>query len=266
MNVDKQQSLKRLISVMQKLRDPENGCPWDKEQTWKSLIEHTLEEAYEVADAIENSSGENAADSVKEELGDLLFQVVFYAQIADEQNQFDLHQVIHTLCDKLEARHPHVFSNANYTRADLDQAWHETKKKERNAKKQISVLDDIPLSFPALTRAQKIQNRASKEGFDWRSIEPVFDKLEEEISELKQAMIENDQSHIQDEMGDVLFTVVNLARHLKLDSETSLRLSSLKFEKRYRKVEDIVKQQDRLISDNTTEELLAIWDSIKHQI
>ena len=254
-----QQSLQRIIDVMAKLRDPENGCPWDIEQTWHSLIAYTLEEAYEVADVIESNNNE----SLPGELGDLLFQVVFYARIAEEQNLFDLQDVIHRLCDKLEQRHPHVFADVNYHESELEQAWHQAKASERSKKQQHSALDDIPLALPALTRAQKLQRRASNEGFDWRHYSPVFDKLEEEILELKQAIVNNDVSEIQDEMGDLLFTTVNLARHLKLDAETCLRQASMKFEKRFRCVELNYQQQDSKISEITDDELEATWQQVK---
>ena len=254
-----QQSLQRIIDVMARLRDPKNGCPWDIEQTWHSLIAYTLEEAYEVADAIEN----NDKDALPDELGDLLFQVVFYARIAEEQNLFDLQDVIHRLCDKLEQRHPHVFADVNYDESELEQAWHQAKASERSKKQQHSALDDIPLALPALTRAQKMQRRASNEGFDWRHYSPVFDKLDEEIVELKQAIANNELSEIQDEMGDLLFTAVNLARHLNLDAETCLRQASMKFEKRFRDVELHYQHQDKKISDITDQELEAIWQQVK---
>jgi len=254
-----QQSLQRIIDVMAKLRDPVNGCPWDSEQTWHSLVAYTLEEAYEVADTIENNDMASLAD----ELGDLLFQVVFYSRIAEEQNLFDLQQVIHRLCDKLEQRHPHVFADANYNQDQLEQAWHKAKSVERSKKQQHSAVDDIPLALPALTRAQKLQRRASNEGFDWRHYLPVFDKLEEEILELKQALVNNDKGEIQDEMGDILFTVVNLARHLNLDAETCLRQASGKFEKRFREVEIYYQQQNKKISDIADSELAATWERVK---
>ncbi len=254
-----QQSLQRIIDVMAKLRDPKNGCPWDIEQTWHSLIAYTLEEAYEVADAIEN----NDNDALPDELGDLLFQVVFYARIAEEQNLFDLQDVIHRLCDKLEQRHPHVFADANYDKSELEQAWHQAKASERVKKQQHSALDDIPLALPALTRAQKMQRRAANEGFDWRHYSPVFDKLDEETLELKQAIANNDLSEIEDEMGDLIFTAVNLARHLNLDAETCLRQASKKFEKRFRDIELHYQQLNIKISDVADEELEATWQQVK---
>ncbi len=261
-----EQALKRIIAVMAKLRDPANGCPWDNEQTWCSLVEHTLEEAYEVADAIESATSENSSyENVAEELGDLLFQVVFYAQIADEQNLFNLQDVIHKLCDKLEQRHPHVFADADYTKEQLEQARHQSKSKERALKDKFSVLDDVPLALPALTRAQKLQRRCSNEGFDWRHTDRVFEKINEEIDELKQAIKNNNPDEIKDEMGDVFFTLVNLARHLELDSETCLRQSSQKFERRYRALEEHFKQQNKNINDVKDDDLAAYWDTIKQQ-
>ena len=258
------QALQRIIDVMAKLRDPENGCPWDLQQTWHSLIAHTLEEAYEVADAIENNQ-----DSLADELGDLLFQVVFYSRIAEEQNLFDLQEVIHRLCDKLEQRHPHVFvddlARIKYSEDQLEQAWHKAKTGERKEKQQLSAVDDIPLAMPALSRAQKLQRRAANEGFDWTHYSAVFDKVEEEILELKQALVNNDDVEIEEEMGDLMFTLVNLSRHLKLDAETCLRHASEKFEKRFRAVELHYRQQNKNISEISEDELEATWTKVKQQ-
>jgi len=258
-NQPQSDALKRIVEVMAKLRDPINGCPWDSQQTWHSLIAYTLEEAYEVADAIEGSD----QSTLPEELGDLLFQVVFYSRIAEEQNLFDLQDVIHRLCDKLQIRHPHVFSDANYTENELELAWHKSKAKERESKKLYSALDDIPLALPALTRAQKLQRRAANEGFDWKQTAPVFAKLDEEILELKQALSNNEPAEIQDEMGDLLFTLVNIARHLDLDAETCLRQASSKFERRYRSVEKHYQQKDQSIKDISDDELEACWQKVK---
>ncbi len=261
------QALDRIIEVMARLRDPVNGCPWDLQQTWHSLVPYTLEEAYEVADAIETLDKE----SLPNELGDLLFQVVFYSRIAEEQNLFDLQQVIHQLCDKLEQRHPHVFTDKNasdknatdLTSGQLEQAWHNAKVNERKEKQQHSAVDDIPLSLPALSRAQKLQRRAANEGFDWRHHDAVFEKVDEEMLELKQALAEGDPLKIQDEMGDLLFTVVNLSRHLNLDAESCLRQASRKFEKRFRAVESYYQQQNQKISDIPDDELEATWQQVK---
>jgi len=265
---NRQLPLQRIIDVMAKLRDPENGCPWDIQQTWKSLLAYTLEEAYEVADVIENTD----ASSLPDELGDLLFQVVFYSRIAEEQRLFNLEDVINRLCDKLEHRHPHVFADANYSEDELEQAWHQSKADERKEKQQHSALDDIPLALPALSRAQKLQRRASNEGFDWKHYQPVFDKVDEEILELKQALKNNadvsqseKSDNIQEEVGDLLFTVVNLARHLDMDAETCLRQASAKFEKRFRKVESHYQEQNKQIRDIQEPELEALWELIKQE-
>ena len=265
---NRQLPLQRIIDVMAKLRDPERGCPWDIQQTWKSLLAYTLEEAYEVADVIENTD----ASSLPDELGDLLFQVVFYSRIAEEQRLFNLEDVINRLCDKLEHRHPHVFADANYSEDELEQAWHQSKADERKEKQQHSALDDIPLALPALSRAQKLQRRASNEGFDWKHYQAVFDKVDEEILELKQALKNNTDAsqseksdNIQEEVGDLLFTVVNLARHLDMDAETCLRQASAKFENRFRKVETHYQEQNRQIRDIQEPELEALWELIKQE-
>ncbi len=262
-NKPSKQILQRIIDVMARLRDPENGCPWDKQQSWYSLVAYTLEEAYEVADAIENTDG----SSLPDELGDLLFQVVFYARIAEENNLFDLKEVINRLCDKLEQRHPHVFANENYTEEQLEQAWHKSKVLERKQKEQHSAVDDIPLALPALSRAQKLQRRAANEGFDWKHYSAVFDKVEEEILELKEALVNNEQKdaqdEVQEELGDLLFTVVNLARHLNLDAETCLRQASYKFESRFRKVEAHFHEQGIQLEDTSEQKLDAIWQQVK---
>jgi len=259
-------ALQRIINVMAKLRDPENGCPWDKQQTWQSLIAYTLEEAYEVVNEINKKS----PPALPDELGDLLFQVVFYSRIAEENNLFDLKDVINRLCDKLEQRHPHVFADVDYSEDQLEQAWHKTKASERILKQQHSAVDDIPLALPALSRAQKLQRRAANEGFDWKHYSAVFDKVEEEIVELKQALVNNElkdsQAEIQEEVGDLLLTVVNLARHLNLDAETCLRLSSHKFENRFRKVEEYLLHKDQKIEDTSEQELEAIWQQVKETL
>jgi ATP diphosphatase len=251
--------IERLVAIMAKLRDPENGCPWDREQTWLSLLEHTIEEAYEVADAIEQGHD----DEVPNELGDLLFQVVFYSQIAREEGKFSLEDVIERLSDKLERRHPHVFGEISLERHQLDEVWHKTKAAERKEKSLHSVLDDIPLALPALTRAQKLQRRAANEGFDWPDYHGVLDKLDEEILELRQAIDNNDQDNIEEEIGDLLFTIVNLSRHHQQDAETSLRRSSAKFEARYRKMEALMQDDGVAMSDLSNEQMDAYWRRVK---
>ena len=254
------QPIDRLLDVMEKLRDPETGCPWDREQTWKSLLEHTLEEAYEVASAIET---DQSPEEIANELGDLLFQVVFYSQIASEEAKFTFNDVVTRLSDKLERRHPHVFGDRNLARHELDKVWHETKAIEREAKAMTSVLDDIPTSLPAMTRAQKIQRRAANEGFDWSDHQGVFDKLAEETVELKQAIAENNPEHIEEELGDMFFTLVNLSRHFSVDAETSLRRSANKFEQRYRQMETLIQNEGLSVSELDIPTLEQYWQQVK---
>lgn len=256
-----EQSIDRLLNVMSRLRDPVNGCPWDREQTWLSLLEHTLEEAYEVAAAIEQGHEEE----IPGELGDLLFQVVFYSQIAEEEGKFDFNDVVQQLSDKLERRHPHVFGDINLEKHELEKVWHDSKAQERKDKEQHSALDDIPVSLPALSRAQKLQRRAANEGFDWPDYRGVLDKLQEEIVELTEAIDNNDPENIEEEVGDLFFTLVNLSRHLKQDSETSLRRASLKFEHRYRLMESLIHQDGYSTDSLTPEQLEAYWNQAKNK-
>jgi len=257
-------AINRLLDVMSQLRDPENGCPWDLQQTFKSLIPYTLEEAYEVADAIERQ----VADDIRDELGDLLFQVVFYSRIAQEQQLFDFEQVAHVISEKLIRRHPHVFADdkIDSVAAQTD-AWEEHKRQERAGKQKnnnvASALDGVALALPALNRAQKLQRRAARVGFDWDEITPVYDKVQEEIIELKEAHKNKDQSSIEDELGDVLFAVVNLARFVDVDAEAALRRSSQKFERRFHQVEQAVAAQDGDMKKMSVDELEQIWKNVK---
>lgn len=251
---------------MQKLRTPESGCPWDLEQDYKSILPYTIEEVYEVADAIER----NDFDDLKGELGDLLFQIVFFAQLAKEEKRFDFTEVVDAICNKLILRHPHVFDD-NYIKNDkLDvlKQWEDQKQLERESKlskdhsnkQQASLLDDIPKVLPELKRAQKIQTRVAKQGFDWPNIETVWDKLEEESKEVKQAAEQNNQDKIEDEIGDLLFVCVNLARHYQLDADQALRRANQKFETRFRKVEELAKGN---ISNFNLNELEEFWQQAK---
>ncbi len=215
-----------LLNLMARLRDPQSGCPWDLKQTYASIVPHTLEEAYEVADAIEQGD----LDHLKGELGDLLFQVVFYAQLAKEEGRFEFDDVIDGITRKLLRRHPHVFPTGELyapaetprlTDEQVNQRWDEIKAEERaeksGAPEQLSLLDDVPVALPALSRAAKLQKRASQVGFDWPAALPVVDKVREELDEILEAMVDNDAEGIAEEVGDLLFSVVNLARHLKVD-------------------------------------------------
>lgn len=255
----------RLLGIMQSLRDPDKGCPWDKKQTFETVVPHTLEEAYEVADAIEN--GDMA--ELEGELGDLLFQVVFYAQLGREEGLFDFESIAKAMCDKLVRRHPHVFSDVTL---DTDEAikknWEKLKQQERQTKNQenTSLLDDLPRSFPALSLAQKMQKRVGRHGFDWPDVGGVIEKLEEEVAELKEAISNNDIAHMEEELGDVLFSCVNLSRHLKLDPEAALRKSCRKFEQRFRALETLIDNDGLSIDSASLEQLEAAWQKAKKQL
>jgi ATP diphosphatase len=263
--------LDTLLTIMHSLRDPETGCPWDKKQTFASVVPHTIEEVYELADAIEL----NDFSDLKGELGDLLFQVVFYAQIAKEQGLFEFSDILETLNEKLIRRHPHVFAQTELSDEQAVHAnWEKEKQKERLKKstamnQQESVLDNIPLALPALNRAYKIQKRCANVGFDWAQLEPVVAKIHEEIDEVLVEVKRTDltdeqrQMRIEDELGDLLFANVNLVRHLSADPETVLRQANKKFEKRFRLVEQTVIKQGKQMQDCSLEELEAIWVEVK---
>jgi nucleoside triphosphate diphosphatase len=254
-----------LVEVMRKLRDPATGCVWDKEQNFTTIAPYTIEEAYEVADAI----ARNDMGDLREELGDLLFQVVFHAQMAHEDNLFSIEDVIAAIIQKMVARHPHVFGQADFRSAEEQTlAWEEQKAAERAAKAQahnaLSALDGVALALPALKRAQKIQARAARVGFDWPNHNGAFDKITEEAAEIKTALTENaDIEKITDEIGDLLFSVVNAARHLGVDSETALRAASAKFERRFRHVEEIATKANQKMSDMSLDQLEALWQRAK---
>ena len=256
----------RLLEVMDRLRDPETGCPWDQQQSFASIVPHTLEEAYEVADAIEHGT---MAD-IKDELGDLLFQVVFYAQLGKEQGEFDFEAIAQGISDKLIRRHPHVFANnKGKTDEQLHLQWEQVKGQERLAKGLVedhSVLANIPVGMAPLIRAQKLQKKCAKVGFDWPELGPVVDKIQEEIQEVMDEVLaqEPDQQAIEEEIGDLLFSVVNLSRHLKVDAETALRKANRKFEGRFRKVEQVFAKRAIDLPDATLGEMEAVWQEIKH--
>ncbi|MBO1519320.1 nucleoside triphosphate pyrophosphohydrolase [Oceanisphaera pacifica] len=257
-------SLDDLLAIMAALRDPVNGCPWDKKQTLASIVPHTLEEAYEVADTIERG----AITELPGELGDLLFQIVFYAQLGKEQSQFDFNDVIQAINDKLVRRHPHVFADQVFSsEAQVKANWEQTKAEERQAldANATSVLDDIPRNLPALTRANKIQKRCSAVGFDWRELAPVIDKIHEELEEVKAELTPSlpNQERIADELGDLLFACVNLVRHLKKDPEAVLRGANDKFERRFRMVEKALQAAGKDSRECSEEELDRYWQQAK---
>lgn len=255
--------IEQLLSIMAKLRDPKDGCPWDIKQSFDSIVPYTLEEAYEVADAIEK---QNWLD-VKEELGDLLFQVVFYSQMAKEQDLFDFDEVVAGICEKLTRRHPHVFADKQFaSEADVKANWEAEKAKER-ADKAVdnSILANVPLAMPALTRADKIQKRCAQFGFDWDSVAPVAEKVVEEFDEVmdEYQQVTLDQNRIEEEMGDLLFSVVNLSRHLNVNPERALQKANKKFERRFRKVEKNVLEKGMEISNCSLEQLDQEWNIVK---
>lgn len=260
-------TLDDLTRLMDTLRDPETGCPWDLQQTFTSIVPHTLEEAYEVADCIEREDWAHLRD----ELGDLLFQVVFYARLADERQWFDLHAIIDQLVGKLIRRHPHVFPTGRLddSRADsiepdqISQSWEMIKQQEREAKACGGILDDVPLNLPSLSRAAKLQRRAARVGFDWREIDGVLDKVEEEIDELRQALAQGDYDNAREEIGDLLFAQVNLARHLQIDPEQALRNTNAKFERRFGYVEQQVNACNEDWEQLSLEQLDFWWDEAK---
>lgn len=224
--IDMARAMQRLLGIMRALRDPVSGCPWDQVQNFRSIAPYTLEEAYEVADAIEREDAQGLCD----ELGDLLFQVVFHARLAEELDWFDFTQVVTAIADKLERRHPHVFGDTQVADAATQtQAWEAHKQQERAQRGQQGVLADIPLALPALSRAAKLQKRAARLGLDWSTSDAVVAKLREEIAELEGAREQADAAAVQAEIGDLLFTCVNLARHLQVDAETALREANSKF-------------------------------------
>jgi len=254
-----------LRAIMARLRDPEGGCPWDCRQTFASIAPYTIEEAYEVADAIRRGD----MDELRDELGDLLFQVVFHAQMAKELQEFEFADVVDAICEKMLRRHPHVFAGAEYaSEAELRVAWEAQKKREREGKAeaQASVLDGVARALPALMRAEKLQKRAARVGFDWDDARGVIDKCREELVELEAELtVERDQAAIHGELGDLLFACVNLARHTGVDAEQALRQANDKFERRFHGIEQALAGAGRRIEDASLEEMDELWTQIKQE-
>jgi ATP diphosphatase len=256
-----------LLRIMERLRDPQTGCPWDREQDFSTVVPSTLEECYELAAAIEARDWAHVAD----ELGDLLFQVVFYAQLGRERELFDFASVVHVLAAKLLRRHPHVFADGEIEGVVRDvidspavkRQWEQIKARERAARAQHGVLDDVPLALPALPRAQKLQKRAARVGFDWQDARGVLDKLDEERGELEAALTAGDDAAVEAELGDLLFTAVNLARHLRIDAEAALRRASSRFEERFRHMEAAAAEQGLDLHDCRADELELLWARAK---
>lgn len=267
-------NLDDLVYLMQRLRDPQTGCPWDKQQTFSMIVPYTIEETYELADAIERGN----LTEVREELGDLLFQVIFYSQLGSEQGAFTLDEVVDGITSKLVRRHPHVFAtgrlrddpvievaNDQKAIADIKQTWEAIKHSERESKQHTSVLDDVPLALPALNRAHKLQKRAANVGFDWAHTEDIFAKLDEEVAELLAELPAGDQQRIEAEMGDLLFCCVNLSRRLGVNAEAALRRASQRFEARFRFIETSLQAEGRKPQDASLDEMEAYWVKAKQQ-
>ena len=257
-------NLQKLLDIMEKLRDPNDGCAWDVEQTFETIAPYTIEEAYEVAEAIDNKD----MDALKDELGDLMFQAVFHARMAEEEGHFNFADVIDAISDKMIRRHPHVFGDENY-RDSEDQtiAWEEQKARERAAKKQKSILDGVTVGLPALTRAVKLQKRAARVGFDWPNTSGVIDKLNEEMAELSEELIAKKQDHekIEEEFGDMMFVYANLARHLKIDPEQALKKANNKFTRRFNKIEQEIENKQSSFDRYSLDELEELWVKAKKE-
>lgn len=259
-------SIHQLLSIMARLREPKTGCPWDIEQNFKTIAPYTIEEAYEVADAIDK----NDMDSLKNELGDLLLQVVFHAQMAKEAGVFEFDDVVRGICDKMIHRHPHVFGEATIDSAQAQTAhWEQLKAAER-ADKQMGILDDVPQALPALMRAEKLQKRAARVGFDWPDVSFVYDKIQEELAEVRQAATphptlppEVGRENIKEEIGDVLFVMANLARHYKVDPEEALRGANRKFETRFGYIETSLKAAGIAWENTTLDDMEVLWNEAK---
>lgn len=279
---ERQRNISELLKVMRALRDPQSGCPWDKEQTFATIAPYTIEEAYEVVDAIER----NDLQALKEELGDLLLQVVYHAQIADEQQAFTFGDVVEAITSKMIRRHPHVFGTPEQRRNVVaEDFWEQQKDLERQQNTSSSagsvgagdimadresltagsVLDDVPLPLPALTRAIKLQNKAARVGFDWPSLKPVFDKMREELAELEQIIDGEDIAHIEEEYGDLLFVVANVARHLKIDPEQALRRTNGKFIRRFQRIEALLAERGKTPAQSDLKEMDELWDQAKRE-
>lgn len=254
--------IQRLLTIMRRLRNPDGGCPWDLEQNFATIAPYTIEEAYEVASSIE--AGDFA--SLKDELGDLLLQVVFHAQMAGERGLFNFADIVAAICEKMIRRHPHVFGESGVqSAAGVTRTWDEIKRQERAAKSDANhgLLDDVPAALPALIRAIKLQNRAAEVGFDWPSAVTVADKIAEESRELAEAKDSGDRAKLAEEFGDMLFAMANLARHLKLDPEDALRGANAKFVRRFRAIEAGIEAQGRTMQEASLDEMEALWQEAK---
>lgn len=273
MSVDESESaVTALLTVMERLRDPETGCRWDLEQSYESIAPSTIEEAYEVVDAIERKDYKH----LKEELGDLLFQVVFYSQLGKEEGRFSFEDIAQGIADKLVRRHPHVFPDGTLnsrvdprnrpSESDVKQQWETIKQSERSEKGQQSALSDVPIALPSIERAYKLQKRAALVGFDWPNVQGVVAKLREEVGELEQAIASGGKEAMTAELGDALFSLINLARHLKVEPETALRACNRRFTNRFQYLETALHEQGRSPAQAEMEELEALWQEAKEKL
>jgi nucleoside triphosphate diphosphatase len=252
--------IQKLLDIMAALRDRERGCPWDREQTFRSIAPYTVEEAYEVADAIER----DAYFDLAEELGDLLFQVVYHARLAEEAKLFDFATVVAAICAKLIRRHPHVFSDARVgDAAEQSAVWEAHKREERTRSGQAGLLDGIPTALPALTRAAKLGARAAQVGFDWNTVAEVRRKVAEELAELDTALAGDDAEQVEQEIGDLLLSVASLGRHLGLDAETALRRANARFAARFARLERLLEARGESFEEHGAEALDALWEAAK---
>lgn len=258
---DQTAGIERLLEIMRRLRDPETGCPWDIEQTFETIAPYTIEEAYEVADAIERQDW----PELEAELGDLLLQSVYHTAIGEEAGHFSFQSVVTAVSNKMVARHPHVFGDENRNKSAQQQTrdWEAIKAAERAGKAQGRTLDGVAMNLPALTRALKLQKRAARVGFDWPDTSHVIDKIKEEAAELVEARDRLDHKDMVDEMGDLLFVLANLARHLDIDPEEALRQTNTKFTRRFNAVEAALARQGKRPQESTLEEMDRLWDRVK---
>lgn len=267
---DDLRSVQTLRTIMERLRTPETGCPWDLEQDFSSIAPYTVEEAYEVADAIERNDMHDLCD----ELGDLLLQVVFHSQMADEQDLFTFDDVVEAVCKKMIRRHPHVFGDADARSAGAVKGlWERIKLEEATAKAEAkadqaevspdSALDGVPVALPALLRAVKLQRKAARVGFDWKELSPVIDKIDEEVEELKDEVLNGNSKATEDEIGDLLFATVNLARHLRIEPEAALHAANAKFSRRFRTVERLLSERGSTPAQSTLDEMEELWTKAK---
>ena len=260
-----QGGMQPLLDIMRQLRDPDTGCPWDLKQNFHTIVPFTIEETYELADAI---AAEDFSQ-IRDELGDVLFQVVFYAQMASEESLFTFQDVVDGIADKLRRRHPHVFgatAGQGVSASEVKERWEQIKGEERQQKNQQGALDDVPRALPALSRSQKLQKRAARIGFDWSELGAVREKVDEELDELAEAVSEGDSAAIESEVGDIFLAMVNLARHLGVDAEAALRQANRRFEDRFRLMETAAKRDGSHLSEESLDRLEERWQAAKREL